>query len=427
MSQENERKPEYMYDYNVENKASSTQVQVATVMDSDAEVTHPRSTFQLDDKMLRDIVANLSEEELKHAAMSAIATKLKAEEDKRSSDSFSGHVSTKDDTSRGRQNENLRSHDSKKEAKRRDKRDEDVTSHDATAREGKREDKHHGYQKKSKVAGRETSQKANYHSKGSVDTFSDFNKDTGVVEQHQAVSDFAVAENQGSVKHILILGTIGCGKYTIAKNISSDCRTFPSRSSLRQSGIIQYIDDGDRFKFVLVDTGGARMPDVWGAKGPTIGEIAAQIRQLLKGGISLIIIVVRYDCNTPEDMQVLVNIIKALFTDEATKHIALVHNGCEVLSSENVSQYIKHFKAEGPSRQLSSLCGKAILATAFPNLDEARFEMVEYFEQTIENSKKHLSALIESCKYLQPYSEILKARNEPSRVFPENKPDCSIM
>ena len=53
MSQENERKPEYMYDYIVENKALSTQVQVATVMDSDAEVTHPRSTFQLDDKLLR--------------------------------------------------------------------------------------------------------------------------------------------------------------------------------------------------------------------------------------------------------------------------------------------------------------------------------------------------------------------------------------
>ena len=34
-----------------------------------------------------------------------------------------------------------------------------------------------------KVAGRETSQKTNYHSKGSADTFPDFNKDTGVVEQ----------------------------------------------------------------------------------------------------------------------------------------------------------------------------------------------------------------------------------------------------
>ena len=39
------------------------------------------------------------------------------------------------------------------------------------------------YQNKSKVAGREMSQKTNYHSKGSADTFPDFNKDTGVVEQ----------------------------------------------------------------------------------------------------------------------------------------------------------------------------------------------------------------------------------------------------
>ena len=50
------------------------------------------------------VVANLSEKELKHAAMSAIATILKAEKDKRSSDSFSGHVFAKNDTSRGRQN-----------------------------------------------------------------------------------------------------------------------------------------------------------------------------------------------------------------------------------------------------------------------------------------------------------------------------------
>ena len=300
------------------------------------------------------------------------------------------------------------SHVSRKGEKLKEKRREPVSDNDLPAKEYKRKDYKH--QKKSKAVNKET------------------DKDHGSTLSYQPVDDFAFAENQGSVKHIVILGTIGSGKYTIAKNISTNSRNFPSRSSLRESGkIIQYIDDGNRFKFVLVDTGGARMPDVWGAKGPTIGSIAAQIKEYLKGGISLIMVVVRYDCDTLDDIQVLVNMINGLFTSEAKKHIALIHNGCEILSNENVLQYIGQFKADGPSRKLSSLCHKGIVATGFPSLKEVKFEMRKPFEQAIEQSKSILSALVESCKFLQPYSGILKANNDPSGVFPEVKPDCCVM
>jgi len=49
------------------------------------------------------------------------------------------------------------------------------------------------------------------------------------------------------------------------------------------------------------------MPDIYGAKGPRISDIAAQIKQYLKSGISLIMVVVRYECSTHEDFQVLAN------------------------------------------------------------------------------------------------------------------------
>jgi len=58
------------------------------------------------------------------------------------------------------------------------------------------------------------------------------------------------------VKHIVILGTMGSGKYTIAKMLSKGHHSFPLQSSLRESGMIQFIN-ADPFKFVLVDTRGA--------------------------------------------------------------------------------------------------------------------------------------------------------------------------
>ena len=275
------------------------------------------------------------------------------------------------------------------------------------AEESKRKDKHRN---KSKVASKKR------------------DEDIGSIVPHQLAEDFAFAENQGSVKHILILGTIGSGKYTIARNISTNPRNFPSRRSLRErSGIIQCIDDGNLFKFVLVDTGGARMPDVYGAKGPSIGSIAANIKGYFKSGISLIMVVVRYDCNTPDDFEVLANLINGLFTDGGKKHIALIHNGCEMLSEDNVIQYTEHFNASGPSRQLSSLCRKDTVATGFPSSEESRSEMAGVFKQITEQSKMKLSSLVESCRFLQPYSKILKANNDPSRVFPETKADCCLM
>ena len=362
--------------------------------------------------------------------------KYKRQEHLSDNDQFS----TKEDKRKDRRFEHLSDHALKKDGKKRDRRDEHVSSYDETKETRKREDKHHKHQRKSKVASNEkefSSHETPHRSKGRSDALQHQRNLTGVddniggivVGHNQSRDDFAVVENQGTIKHILMLGTIGSGKYTIAKNISSDSRNFPARSSLRkQSGIIQCIDDGALFKFVLVDTGGARMPDVWGAKGPTISEIAAKIKHHLKSGISLIMVVVRYDCDTPEDLQVLANMIDALFTNEAKQHIALVHNGCENLSEEGIKQYIKHFNAQGPSGRLASLCGKTpALVTSFPNLREAKVEMTEDFEQAIEESKKKLSTVIESCKFLQPYSEILKANNDPSRVFPDSKQDCCVM
>jgi len=245
--------------------------------------------------------------------------------------------------------------------------------------------------------------------------------------QSTATATTPFVENKGMVKHVVILGTMGSGKYTIAKILSKGHHSFPSRSSLRESGIIQFIDV-DFFKFVLIDTGGARMPDIYGAKGPRISDIAAQIKEYLKSGISLIMVVVRYECSTHEDFQILANMINALFTDEARQHIALIHTGYETLSKEHRERYMKNFKRNGPSGQLACLCSKATLAVAFPNLQEVKYEMVEYFKQVTEESKKELFTLIKSCKFLQPYNEILRVNDDPSIVFPqESDPNCCVM
>ena len=424
------------YDLKVTNETSSQCLQMATIKDSgdvhleEGTASDPDEYF--DEK--RQKIPTTS----KGAACPALTSQgYKRQEDLKDDDD--DRVSTREDKRKDRRFENSSDH-----AKRRDRRDEHISGYgDRESTESRNgEDKYNKYPRKSKAMGKEreySSQATSHRSKSRSDTlqfqhdesFLEVGSSSGVIaKQNQGTGDnFAVVENQGTIKHILMLGTIGSGKYTIAKNISSDSQNFPSRSSLRkQSGIIQCIDDGRLFKFVLVDTGGARMPDVWGAKGPTISEIAGKIKHHLKGGISLIMVIVRYDCDTPEDFQVLCNMIDALFTDEAKQHIALVHNGCETLSREGVKHYIKHFNGQGPSGRLASLCGKApALATAFPNLREAKVEMVEYFKQAIQESKIQLSTLIESCKFFEPYSAILKTTNDPSRVFPDSKQDCCVM
>lgn len=420
------------YDRNITNEESPPCLQIATIQHSDVHMEE--GTASDPDEYFDENRQNTATTVTSKKAVSLAPTSLEYKQHENSRDNDG--VSTTEDKIKDKRLEN--SSDHVHSAKRRDKRGEHVSGHGDPAETRKGEDKHNRYQRKSKVVSKERdhSEKTTSHrSKSRSDpiqfqhhgNFPDV--DSRIAVQNQSTGDnFAVVENQGAIKHILMLGTIGSGKYTIAKNISSDSQNFPPRNSLRkQSGIIQCIDDEGLFKFVLVDTGGARMPDVWGAKSPTISEIAAKIKHYLKGGISLIMVIVRYDCDSPEDLQVLANMIDALFTDEAKQHIALVHNGCETLSKEGVKHYIKHFNGEEPSGRLASLCGKAVLATAFPNLQEVRLEMVEYFKQAIEESKKQLSTLIESCRFLQPYSETLKAGNDPSRVFPDNKQDCCVM
>ena len=138
-------------------------------------------------------------------------------------------------------------------------------------------------------------------------------------------------------------------------------------------------------------------------------------------------VVVRYECGSPEDFQVLANMIEGLFTNEARQHIALIHTGCDTLSKEHKARYIKNFKRKGPSSQLSSLCGKTTLAVGFPNLQEVDYKMAEVYEQIAEESKRELSALIKSSKMLQPYSEILRGNNDQSIVFPELEQNCCVM
>jgi len=246
----------------------------------------------------------------------------------------------------------------------------------------------------------------------------------------QKISQGAHAVSQGSVKNILILGTAGAGKHTIAKNLSTCDEGYSytnNRDKSRGIGQVQCLEIWPN-RFVLIDTAGPQFDQ---KAIPNANLTKQHIESYLKEGISLIIVVVRKDCGLPEEFSGLALIIESLFSVEARSYIALVHTGCELLEKDQRNQYIKDFEtASGPANRLSSLCKCGTIAVGFPDIYNCTPNYLELFHNSISDSRKALKMLVKKkAKYIQCHSDIFKKKlSERMQLFQSSGvPDCTLM
>lgn len=242
------------------------------------------------------------------------------------------------------------------------------------------------------------------------------------------------AKNVGSMRNILILGTARAGKYTIAKHIATDGQDFPPQDSVR--GITEvHSYSYQSFNFITIDTAGAHSESASKKHSVSSAAIKAKLKTHLEHGINLILLVVRKDCCTPEELTSLADIVEALFNAAATEYIALVHTGCENFEDDERSKYIDSFRrTKGPAGRLSSLCQKGIYAVGFPDLEQVSKNYFHLYQESINNSKQALRRLAENSKIIQPYIELFKTGfyTKTFDIFPlitsnNNSHHCPLM
>lgn len=221
---------------------------------------------------------------------------------------------------------------------------------------------------------------------------------------------FTVAKSVGSKRNILILGTARAGKYTIAKNIATDDKDFPPQDAEKGTGEVHFYEYQD-YKFVIIDTAGARSKSGQVNEKSFIRNIKANIESYLEYGINLMILVVRKDCCTPEEINTLAKIVESLFTEETRNYIALVHTGCENFEVDERKKYMELFKrSEGPAKRLSSVCLKGAYAVGFPDLEQTSRNFFDLYEESVINSKQALRSLVKDSKCIHPYIELFSTR-----------------
>ena len=242
--------------------------------------------------------------------------------------------------------------------------------------------------------------------------------------------DLQPQDQQNLQRNVLLLGTAGSGKYTIAKNIATDhTDDFPPKYAYKGVGFVHEITF-NQYKFAFIDTAGIQLDDhpqqIHKLNTDTMRkEIAA-----ILPGIHLILLVVRNGCCVPDELDALAIIVGTLFTKETRKYIALIHSACENLHETAKINYIENFAArEGPSHRLHSMCGNVILAVGFPNLVEASEAYIHLYKKTIDQSVKSLRDLCKSNSTLQLTSNIFPQNTLDEKVhsllFPNTK--CPVM
>lgn len=215
------------------------------------------------------------------------------------------------------------------------------------------------------------------------------------------------SKSLGTRQNILILGTARVGKYTIAKYIATDGQDFTPQDSVRGMGEVHCYEH-QNYNFILIDTAGAHSESHANEK-ISISSIKTKIKSYLEHGINLILLVVRKDCCTPEELDSLANIVNTLFNAAAQEYIALVHTGCENLEEKKRSEYIESFRrSEGPAGKLSSLCRKGVCAVGFPELEQVSNSYIQLYQESINISKEALRRLVKDSKCIQPCIELFK-------------------
>ena len=208
------------------------------------------------------------------------------------------------------------------------------------------------------------------------------------------------------VSNILLLGTSGAGKYTVAKYVAG-VDNFPEKYVYKGVGAVHNITSS-KYKFAFIDTAGIQLDPLQYEK-LSISKIRKELETHFPHGVHLVVIVVRKNCFTNEEVDSLAYIVETLFTKEARKYIALIHTGCENLDKIQRETYINKFaKNDGPSGKLNSLCEKKTLAVGFPNTEESAETYVKLHKQSISEGTEEVLLLCKSLENPMQLSDLFQ-------------------
>ena len=218
-------------------------------------------------------------------------------------------------------------------------------------------------------------------------------------------------------KNILILGTIGAGKSTIANNIS-DYIVFPSQTCSMMSNSRAPSIRGDKYisyklnieyGFLLIDTFGAFNPREFDTSQQKLQE---NFSKYLPGGPHLVIMVIRRGSSSPDELKVLNYIIQKRFTQAVNKSFTLIITAYEGVGKSKVAEKLKTFQETNEST--TSLCqyalqGQGFHPVSFPDLDDIDdHHQKKTYKSKIAASKQLLIELVERSKTQLLFTEMFR-------------------
>lgn len=161
-----------------------------------------------------------------------------------------------------------------------------------------------------------------------------------------------IMATESPVKNVLILGTAGSGKLTIAENIlenieqeqhieGCDNHTWVRKDAriTSRSGTLK----GEACNFFLVDTAG---PEHHLNHQTIYTSTLDYLNKHAQGGLSLIILLVRQGCCTPPDLTKLAKIVEKFFTEKSKSITVLIHSGCDGFNEEAKKTILKSLNRE---------------------------------------------------------------------------------
>lgn len=219
-------------------------------------------------------------------------------------------------------------------------------------------------------------------------------------------------------RNILILGTIGAGKATLANNIADEV-VFSSETDIRSStrepdirgGVSQYTDENLNYGFVLVDIFGPFNPDTHDTSGERLKQY---FNEYIPEGVSLIILVIRKGASSPEEIENLKFIVSKRFHKNAKNHTALVFTACEGLGESKTKDFLQKFGDDNSSaKDLIDYVsveggGKGVYFVSFPPSHDVDESYSEAYKQKSDKSKAIMKNLVLECRQHIHFNEVFK-------------------
>ena len=231
--------------------------------------------------------------------------------------------------------------------------------------------------------------------------------------------------------NILILGTIGSGKATLANKLSKEFIITPSDNLQRQTKISYVQSKSGNLKFLLIDTFGPfQVYDF--RKLYSYENMQQELKKHMHDGINMIIFTIKYGCSSPEEIKVFNYIVHQRFAKGARELFTLVITASEGIGfakRKNVLEKLQ--QATEDTKKFFSYFSKRTIFTAFPNIEEIKDDNKKFFQNKIEKSEKELAQLLEDCKnqsYLNIFPDITEKEKEKWSFLPSKEidPNCFI-